>query len=78
MELPRRLTQDQAAMAAIAHLMDEFDVDNTVVAYVDHMTILSEEHNLPVWPSHWNAATAKYVQEDFETWCFETAWLASL
>lgn len=78
MSLPRRLTQDEAALAAIAHLMNEFDVDNTVVAYIDHMNILSEKHNHPVWPSHWTAATAKYILEDFEAWCFESAWLASL
>jgi len=78
MNLPKRLTQDEAALAAIAYLMEEFDVDNTVVAYVDHMTILSEEHNHPVWPSHWTAATARYIREDFEDWCFESAMLHAL
>ena len=78
MELPKRLTQDQAPMVVTIVLLEEFGTDETVAEYINDTIAYGQEHRVPVWPSHWNAATAKYVQEDFETWCFETAWLASL
>lgn len=77
MELPKRLTQDTAAQAAVEFLCDEFGVDAVVVAYIDHMHHLSEVHNCHVWPSHWTTATAQYIKEDFEAWCFESAWFTT-
>lgn len=78
MELPKRLTQDQASMVVTMVLLEEFGTDETVAEYINDAIAYGQEHRVPVWPSVWDQRAEDALKDDFEEWCFETAWLASL
>lgn len=74
MNLPKRLTQDEAAQQAVAYLMSEFGAGETIAQYVDDVEAYGVVHQRPVWPSAWTARTGPSVKDDFELWCWGTAW----
>jgi hypothetical protein len=73
MELPKRLDQDQASMVAIAHLCDEYHVDEVVSAYVEAVERHAAKHRHPAWPSAWSALTKATLMRHFEEWCYLSA-----
>ncbi len=74
MALPKRVTQDESELFVIEHLIETFGAEATVLAYVTDVQLYGEEHQQPVWPSHWTERTGPSVKDDFERWCWGTAW----
>jgi hypothetical protein len=72
--LPKRLTQDESVTHVIAFLLSEFGTDNAIAQYVDDVEAYGDTHQCPVWPSMWSHQTAPSVKDDFEKWCWGTAW----
>lgn len=70
MELPKRVTQDEAATLAFEFLDAEFpEAPGTVDAYLCFVEDQAFVKQVPAWMPSWNEGVRAGLKDAFEFWC---------